>query len=599
MGKWLAFLFIMTGLSLAGQEITDDFSDGDFSNNPSWKGDSAFFIINASFQLQLKGNGPGVSSLVIPSPFSKLWNNEWRFWIRENFSPSASNFGRVYLVSDKDSLKDNLNGYYLQFGEAGSNDAVELFRQSGLQSQSVCRGLAGRIASAFSLGVKVTRDSTGFWTVYIDPAGGSNYRREASGLDTLITVGAFFGLMSSYTTSDETKFYWDDFAIRVVLADHSPPQLSALDVISPVSLDLQFDQAMDSITTGTVLNYWVEPDLGNPVIALADSQTQGLIHLHFLQPIQKNRTYTMHVSGLKDKNGIQMQPQLKTFGIFIPGSFDVVINEIMAKPTPAVNLPECEYIELYNRQNFPVNLEGWTLSTGKNSHKLSGIQIQPDSFVVLCSASSAIQFGTDLPVYGVVGFPALSNTGEELSLENDSGRIISEVNYSDTWFRNPDKRGGGWSLEQIDPSNPCGGVSNWIDSQNSNGGTPGKRNSVFTANADHSPPELVRAYVLSVDSVCLVFNEPLDTSSVLLPADYQMDNGINVQSVFPVKKEYRNVVLCLNTPLQKGIRYTITIQSRISDCVGNQILPGNSARLAIPDSACYRDVIINEILSDP
>jgi hypothetical protein len=571
MRNGLIFFFVVVYLSLSAQGITDDFFDGNFNKNPSWTGDSASFRVNASFQLQLYAHGPGLSS------------------------PSSNNFGRVYLVSDKSDLKDSLNGYYLQFGEAGSNDAIELFRQQGLQSKSVCRGLGGQIASSFSLGLKITRDSLGLWTIYVDPTGGINYHAQASGIDTLIGGSAFFGVMASYTLTDDTKFYWDDFDVSSVFADHSPPKLTLLRVISSTQLDLQFDQALDLISAGAITNYLAEPSLGHPSVVLIDSQAQGLVHLGFINQVQKNINY----SGIKNANGILMKAQTKSFGIFIAGNYDIVINEIMAKPNPTVNLPDCEYIELYNRQAFPINMEGWTLTAGKSSHRLSGIQIQADSFVVLCSASSAIQFGTDLAVYGVIGFPGLKNKGEEISLQNDSGRIISEVNYSETWYKEPYKKAGGWSLEQIDPSNPCGGANNWSESKNADGGTPGRPNSVKALNQDHVPPELIRAYVLSADSICLVFSESLDSSTTLLAIDYQIDNSMVVQSACPVKMEYSRVMLSLKAPLQKGIEYTITVQQHISDCVGNQILVGNSTRVALPDSASYNDVVINEILSDP
>ncbi len=58
--------------------------------------------------------------------------------MKQSFSSSATNNGRVYLASDQSDLTKPLNGYYLQFGEANSNDAIELFRQvDQLRFQSV------------------------------------------------------------------------------------------------------------------------------------------------------------------------------------------------------------------------------------------------------------------------------------------------------------------------------------------------------------------------------------------------------------------------------------------------------------------------------
>ena len=49
-------------------------------------------------------------------------------------------------------------------------------------------------------------------------------------------------------------------------------------------------------------------------------------------------------------------------------------------------------------------------------------------------------------------------------LYSKSGVLISRVNFSNTWYHDPDKANGGWSVEQIDPLNPCAGASNWTAS---------------------------------------------------------------------------------------------------------------------------------------
>src|ERR1043166_5051230 len=125
--------------SLRGAQVNDNFTDGDFTASPAWSGDAAEFIVNASQQLQLNNSVAGASYLSTPSPGSSVDNIQWNFYIKQSFAPSGSNYGRVYLVSDNANLEASLNGYYLQFGEAGSLDAVELFRQTGMTSTSVCR----------------------------------------------------------------------------------------------------------------------------------------------------------------------------------------------------------------------------------------------------------------------------------------------------------------------------------------------------------------------------------------------------------------------------------------------------------------------------
>ena len=110
-------------------------------------------------------------------------------FIRLNFSPSSSNYARVYLASDQQDLQQALNGYFLQFGESLSNDAIELFRQSGTTITSVCRARDGFVANAFSAGVKIERNNLGKWILSVDYNGGTNYEIEATGNDT--TARAF------------------------------------------------------------------------------------------------------------------------------------------------------------------------------------------------------------------------------------------------------------------------------------------------------------------------------------------------------------------------------------------------------------------------
>ena len=117
----LAF-FLMISLFFARPicaQLNDDFSDGDFTNNPIWNGDVSNFIINPSLQLQL--NAPALTDTSYLSSETGIldFNNpiSWQFYIKLGFSPSNNNTVRYYLTSDNANLEGYLSGYYIRIGE--------------------------------------------------------------------------------------------------------------------------------------------------------------------------------------------------------------------------------------------------------------------------------------------------------------------------------------------------------------------------------------------------------------------------------------------------------------------------------------------------
>ena len=91
-----AHLIVLMGLSISAQ-TTDDFSDGDFTENPTWTGTDTIFIVNANKQLQLNASAGGYATLTVENALMPCLSEtglknedlEWRFWIKEAFAPSS------------------------------------------------------------------------------------------------------------------------------------------------------------------------------------------------------------------------------------------------------------------------------------------------------------------------------------------------------------------------------------------------------------------------------------------------------------------------------------------------------------------------------
>ena len=207
----LTFLLLFTLFSPVFSQIDDPFTDGDFTSNPAWSGTTANYIVNSGKQLQLNNTVAATSYLSTPHGLSTLDNQEWHFWYSQTFSSSSSNYGRIYLTSNSADLTTNPDGFYLQFGEAVSTDAVRLFKSVGGISTQICASPDGQIASSFAVGIRVVRDAAGNWDLYVDMAGGTNYGTPYTGTDATNLLGTHSGLLSVYTASNATKFYMDNF----------------------------------------------------------------------------------------------------------------------------------------------------------------------------------------------------------------------------------------------------------------------------------------------------------------------------------------------------------------------------------------------------
>lgn len=284
----------------------------------------------------------------------------------------------------------------------------------------------------------------------------------------------------------------------------------------------------------------------------------------------------------------------------IVNRYDIVIDEIMADPTPQVGLPNNEWIELKNVSTVAINLLGFKISdlSGQSGAMASYI-LKPDSFVIVCTSSAVAAMSVFGPTISVTSFPSLDNAGDQLSLISAQGKIIHAVNYNLSWYQNELKKDGGWTLEMIDTKNPCSGFTNWKASNDSKGGTPGKKNSIDAVNADKTSPKLLRAFAPDSINVTLVFDEPLDSLKGATASNYSISDGIGIpQSAITIAPVFDKVNLKLNTPLLRNKVYTITA-ANITDCAGNIIASKNSVRVGLASLADSFDIVINEILFNP
>lgn len=600
--KTFATLFFFTFVVYqSSAQVNEDFSDGDFIANPLWNGDREAFIVNAAAQLQLNAAAAGNSALYLDFAFTDPVDVEWQFYLKQGFSPSGGNFGRFYLMSDEPDLQDALDGYYLQFGEPGSLDAIELFRQTGNASVSVCRGSAAAIASAFAARIKVKRSASGLWEVYADYTGATDFVLEASGTDASYTSSHYSGVAFTYTISNATRFYLDDLSITAsAAADITAPKILSVAVRSPRTLDVIFSETLDAEAAVNPANYYSSPLPGNPssIVLQPDRQT---VRLFFSGDFTNGVESLLRVTNISDVSGNAADLLETKFLYFDPqpvSAKDIIITEIFPDPDPMVGLPPYEFVEIYNRSPNPVALGGWTFSDGSSTGEFAPYILLPGKYLVVCAASSLAAFDDGANAVSLSNFPTLNNAGDNLSLRSADGLLIDSVSYSASWYKDGDKAEGGWSLELIDPLNICAEERNWTASESPVGGTPGKQNSVFARMPDHTGPKLSSVFARNPTTLIVTFDERLE-STVPAAESFTLEPPVAVNAVAFTDASLTRFTLLLSADLQASKNYRLTVTD-VYDCPGNRLREGFSqADFVLPEKAVPGDIIVNEILFNP
>ncbi len=385
-----------------------------------------------------------------------------------------------------------------------------------------------------------------------------------------------------------------------IAPDVTGPKISGITVIDSTHISICFNDLISVSQLTISSNYSINGSIGSPTLSVAGSGNT-CVTLSLATKLINATNYTITITGITDCASNSLSPNKGLISFYKHKAFDVVINELMPDPDPAINLPTEEYVELRNRTPFKINLKNWTISTPTSTKKIPNLTIEPDSFVVLTAAGNFNAFDNyGVFVYEVTSFPSLLNDGTTLTIRDSNGVVINSIAYTSSWYNDAGKVDGGWSMEQIDANNPCGGQSNWRASTNAYGGTPGRRNSVISSNTDNTSPILERIAVLSADTIMLFFNESLDSLSLQNPASYTFDNGLTAPTyILPISADFKKVKLKLSSSLVGSTIYNCTVTGNIKDCVGNLISTGSSALFGLPLPALPNDVVINEVLFDP
>lgn len=592
--KRLLLLVLILTQSVLFAQISDDFSDGNFTSNPTWSGTNADYLVNGAQQLQISNSVAATSYLSTAHNLSALDAKEWRVWTKQSFSPSTSNYGKIYLTSSSSDLSSDPDGFYLQLGEAGSTDAVRLFKSVGGVHTELLAGSIGQIAASFTIGIRVVRTSGADWNLYIDGSGGTNYLLAGTANDATNLLGTHFGFLDVYTVSNATNFYHDDVYVGDEVIDVTPPVLTSATAISQTGVDVHFDEALDQSSAENTLSYSLTPSIGISSATL-DGTDPSLVHLVLAGSLTNGQQYTLTTNAIADVAMNVSGSQNVQFYYLVaetPSPGDVVINEFNCDPEPVVGLPSVEYVEIYNRSSKIFDLTGWKLGDNSSSGTIQGGWIMPGEYKVLTATANVDSFTV---AYAVSSFPSLNNSGDAIVLKLPAVGVIDSINYTDDWYKDPLKSGGGYAIERINPEDPCTDISDWMASNDPSGGTPGAVNSVLDLTPDTEAPYLTELITYFPNQLAMYYSERMDSTS-LKDATITIQSGLTVYNHYVIEEypDYSEIVFVENiSPSQV---YTITIENAADCWLNTTTMIGQFALAVSPSEG---NLVINEILSDP
>ncbi len=287
---------------------------------------------------------------------------------------------------------------------------------------------------------------------------------------------------------------------------------TAIEVKEKNQLKLYFSETPDSASATKLLNYSCDSGLGNPEFALRDLTDSTIVHLTFADDFPDGKELHLTVSGIQDINGNSMKDTVLTFAYYLPKPGDIAINEVLFKPFPNGD----DFVELYNKTDFPLDLNHLQLAKRDSKNPDSLIQLSPlavDDKIFL--PRTYLAFTKDkqnvLNFYmsqdeenllEIAKFPSFPDKAGTVVLLYKDTLIIDEFAYDESMHFPLLDDDEGVSLERVNYNKPTQDASNWHSASELVGfATPAYQNSQFNDDMQNENEAItIKPHVFSPDN---------------------------------------------------------------------------------------------------
>jgi hypothetical protein len=525
-------------------------------------------------------------------PFSLTDSFSVSFRIRHAYAPSSQNNWQVALAADIDKWQIDtgddangegshiVNGIVMGVNFTGSDDLVKVWSVNKGEVLELCStplNFQEQVGTDQAPLFILQGDGGGRFSLYWSPDQGTQ-GPELLGSCSLdwIPRGRHLILRYRYSAARDMGLWMD----RLIMEGHFErdtlaPSVNRVKMVDKQRVQVDFSESV--IEPGPDAFSLISG--AGPEGVIPDSvrlQGGGYI-LTFPEDIPNRIPQQLQVKDIQDPDGNILHDTLIALMRNDAQWGDLVFSEVMADPDPAVRYSE-EYLELYNRSDYELNLKGWLLKVNERSYLLDPCQLFPGDYFLLS--------GITLP-----------NEGALLSLYDSTGLLVHAVAYRKPWDGPEWKKEGGWSLESPDPDCLCMVSSAWEFSTDPGGGTPGSVNSNRSQLADLEPPVLLYAGIEEPGRCRLHFSEPIRFPEGSYPPVLLDPGGVEPESVKLLDPLSDILELSFTEDFSKWTGFMLSL-SGWTDCTGNPI-DAQEIRAGKISPPVYGSVLINEIMFDP
>ena len=276
------------------------------------------------------------------------------------------------------------------------------------------------------------------------------------------------------------------------------------------------------------------------------------------------------------ENGSDSEPLPPPVTHRLPDPGEIVINEIQFDPSSTGS----EYVELLNLSTDTFDLSAVQVRDERSTPSpltTGELLLKPGGYALIAQNAPAMlsEFPETSPIVPPK-WPALNNSGDLVVIEA-GGAVIDSIRYESEWTSDHA------SVERIDPALP-GDRHNFGPSTDPQGGTPGRRNSIY--HPDTSGPRVLHAEEIDSLMVELTFDEPvrdLTTEDVFAgsshPTSLMPSGDLSVVAVFDREVDAPEITI-----------------GRLEDRGGNETF-GAVATVAFRPRP--GELVVNEIMYEP